>query len=307
MASSPPASPNAVSSLGEKVAVWFQRHSTAVLWVGLAGVFSANAVVNTAVIQLEHARLGRDTAPWQVATWEWSSAVIFILLLPGVAWMERRIPLAWGDVGRRLGAHTLASLLFSLAHVGGMVLLREIVYAVNGSDYSFGNWPRELLYEYLKDGRVYLVLLLAFHFAGVWSRRSRGEAHLLVPREDVPARDSAPMPASAPFLVRKLGREFLVPASEIEHAVAAGNYVNLHVRGKEYPLRTTISLLEQQLDPAIFMRVHRGVIVNVGCIERIESLEAGEARLHLKTSQIIPCSRRYRKALKERFRKSVAP
>lgn len=302
MTLSPPATTSNTPGFWAKGAAWFHRHTTAVLWLGLGVVFIANALVNTAVLQLEHLRQGRETAPWQIATWEWSSALLFILLLPGVAWMERRVPLAWDHVGRRLGIHAVASVLFSLAHVAGMVLLREFVYALHGRDYSFGDWPRELLYEYLKDGRVYLVLLLAFHFAGVWSRRSGGEAHLLAPREDVPASDPAPMPASAPFLVRKLGREFLVPAGEIEHAVAAGNYVNLHVRGKEYPLRTTISLLEQQLDPTVFMRVHRGVIVNVGCIERIESLDAGEARLHLRTGQVIPCGRRYRKALKERVR-----
>jgi hypothetical protein len=305
MSLSPPTTASPAPGFRTKVAAWFHRHATAVLWLGMGVVFIANALVNTAVIRLEHLRQGRETASWQVATWEWSSALVFILLLPGVAWMERRVPLAWDHVGRRLGIHAVASVLFSLAHVGGMILLREIVYVFHGNDYSFGDWQRELLYEYLKDGRVYLVLLLAFHFAGVWSRRSRGEAHLLAPREDVPATDPAPMRASAPFLVRKLGREFLVPAGEIEHAVAAGNYVNLHVRGKEYPLRTTISQLEHRLDPAVFMRVHRGVIVNVGCIERIESLDAGEARLHLRAGQVIPCSRRYRKSLKERLRTRV--
>jgi hypothetical protein len=285
---------------------WLRRHTHVLLWAGLAAVFAINALANTAVLQLEHARLGRDTAPWQIAAWEWSSAVMFMLLVPAVVAMERRFPLAWTGLGRGLAAHAAGSVLFSLAHVVGMVLLREAVYALNGSDYSFGDWPRELVYEYLKDGRVYLVLLLAAHLVGLWVRRSQGEAHWLAPREDVPAAEAA-APAPTSFLVRKLGREFLVPAAEIEHAVAAGNYANLHVRGKDYPLRVTIAALEEQLDPALFMRVHRGVIVNLGQVVRVEPLDSGEARVHVRNGAVLPCSRRYRKELRERFREPSPP
>src|SRR5690606_42037233 len=79
-------------------------------------------------------------------------------------------------------------------------------------------------------------------------RRLQGVAELLSPTDD----GSAPVePVDRPerFLVRKLGREFLVAARDIEHVQAAGNYANLHVHGREYPLRTTLSELEQRLDP----------------------------------------------------------
>ena len=294
----PPSIPE--SDTGTRLA-WLRRHTSALFWAGLAAVFAINALVNTAVLQLEHARLGRDTAPWQIATWEWSSALLFMLLVPAVVGLERRFPLVWTSLGRALAAHFAGSLLFSLAHVAGMVLLREAVYALNGRDYSFGDWPRELVYEYLKDGRVYLALLLAAHLVGLWVRRSQGEAHWLAPREDVSATEAA-APAATSFLVRKLGREFLVPAAEIEYAVAAGNYVNLHVRGKDYPLRITIAALEEQLDPALFMRVHRGVIVNIGHVARVEPLDSGEARVHVRDGAVLPCSRRYRKELRERVR-----
>ena len=42
-------------------------------------------------------------------------------------------------------------------------------------------------------------------------------------------------------LVRKLGKEFLVPVAEIEWLQAQANYVNLHVGGKAYPLRSTMA------------------------------------------------------------------
>jgi len=101
------------------------------------------------------------------------------------------------------------------------------------------------------------------------------------------------------FLVRKLGAEFLVPARDIEWLEAAENYVNLHVRGRVYPLRSTMTAIQERLDPQRFVRVHRSHIVNLDFLEQIEPLDTGDARLLLKDGSRIPCSRRYRPALRQ--------
>ncbi|WP_426806157.1 LytTR family DNA-binding domain-containing protein, partial [Stenotrophomonas sp. SrG] len=80
------------------------------------------------------------------------------------------------------------------------------------------------------------------------------------------------------FLVRKLGRDLLVATADIEYAQAAGNYMNLHVRGHEDPLRSTMAALEAQLDPARFVRIHRRYVLNQGFLVSIEPLDSGEAR-----------------------------
>ena len=100
------------------------------------------------------------------------------------------------------------------------------------------------------------------------------------------------------FLVRKLGKEFLVAAADIEWLQASGNYVNLHVRGRDYPLRTTMAALEQRLDPARFVRVHRSYMVNLDCVGEIEPLDTGDARIAMRDGTTIPCSRTYRDALR---------
>ena len=102
------------------------------------------------------------------------------------------------------------------------------------------------------------------------------------------------------FLVRKLGREFLVAAADIEWLQAAGNYVNLRVRGHDYPLRSTIAGIEAQLDPERFVRIHRSYIVNLGQVTSIEPLDSGDARVHLHDATVLPCSRRYRAGLRAR-------
>ena len=100
------------------------------------------------------------------------------------------------------------------------------------------------------------------------------------------------------FLVRKLGKEFLLAANDIEFLQASGNYINLRVRGRDYPLRATMAGLEPRLDPARFLRVHRSYMINLDCLAEIEPLETGDARLLMTDGTRLPCSRRYRAALK---------
>lgn len=102
-------------------------------------------------------------------------------------------------------------------------------------------------------------------------------------------------------LVRKLGREFLIAADDIEWLQASGNYVNLHVAGRAYPLRSTLSGIEARLDTERFARIHRSYLVNLGQIESIEPLDTGDARIHLRDGTVLPCSRSYREAIRSRF------
>lgn|SRR5574337_107908 len=130
-------------------------------------------------------------------------------------------------------------------------------------------------------------------------QRWQGEARLLAEPDGEPPTETIERPER--FLVRKLGRDFLLNASEIEWLQASGNYVNLHVRGRDYPLRTTMAAIEERLDPARFVRVHRSYFVNLDYLAQIEPLETGDARLTLRDGATIPCSRRHRTALRERF------
>ncbi|MDO5610655.1 MAG: LytTR family DNA-binding domain-containing protein [Pseudomonadota bacterium] len=74
-----------------------------------------------------------------------------------------------------------------------------------------------------------------------------------------------------------------------------------------YPLRSTIGGIQAQLDPAQFVRVHRSHIVNLRFIESIEPTESGDARIRLQDGREIPCSRRYRDALRQEINVSASP
>lgn len=258
-------------------------------------LYCLNATFNSITSVIDHPEL----AAWQPWSWEWSSALMFLALIPAVVALERRWPLQFETWRRSLVLHLLASVPFSLVHVLGMIALRKVAYGLAGEGYDFGPWWLNFGYEYLKDVRTYFSIVVSLGLYRLWVMRLQGEARMLAEPDDGPPVEPVDRPER--FLVRKLGREFLVNASEIEWLQASGNYVNFHVRGRDYPLRTTMAAIEERLDPARFVRVHRSYFVNLDYLAEIEPLETGDARLKLRDGAMIPCSRRHRSALRERF------
>lgn len=276
----------------------WRRPAEILFWVLLALL---NTVFNSMVSQIDHAR----TAAWEPWVWEWTSSLVILALIPAVLAVERRWPFRFDTWRRSLPWHLLATVPFSVVHVAGMVALRELAYAMAGRDYDFGRWEPGFGYEYLKDIRTYFAIIAVLCLSRLWLMRWQGEARLLATPDEGPPVEPVERPER--FLVRKLGKEFLVNAREIEWLQAAGNYVNLHVRGRDYPLRTTMAAIEDRLDPARFVRVHRSYVVNLDYLAEIEPLESGDARLKLRDGAQVPCSRRYRTLLRERFGEAPAP
>ncbi|MFC5743108.1 LytTR family DNA-binding domain-containing protein [Dyella tabacisoli] len=254
-----------------------------------------NALFNSINAHIEHPEL----PAWRPAVWECSSALMLLALVPMVVAIERRWPFRFDSWQRSLPWHIPASVVFSLLHVGGMIALRVLAYGVAGYHYHFGPWWPGLGYEYLKDVRTYAGFIVAMCLYRLVLMRLQGEARLLAEPDEGPPLEPVERPER--FLVRKLGKEFLIAAREIEWVQASGNYVNLHVRGRDYPLRATMAGIEGRLDPARFIRVHRSYFINLDYLLEIEPLETGDARLQLLDGTKVPCSRRYRAQLRERF------
>lgn len=256
----------------------------------------ANAVTNSLTAWMEVQRgSSMHHEWWEPVLWEFSSVALLGLLVAPLVAFERRFPFAFGSLRRTLPWHVLGAILFCLLHVVGMVALRYAGYALADRPYDFGNWPRQLLYEFLKDWKTYVIFLMIIRFYRLLLLRLQGEARLLSAPDIGAPVEAIERPER--FLVRKLGSEFLVAARDIEWLEAAENYVNLHVRGRVYPLRSTMSAVHERLDPQRFVRVHRSHIVNLDFVDKIEPLDTGDARLVLKDGSRVPCSRRYRGAL----------
>lgn len=267
--------------------------------------FLVAAIGNSLTVNMDVQRLHLSFQAWQPVVWETSSGLLSLALVPAVVWFTRRWPFGLDTWRRTLPAYLAASVVWSGLHVAGMVALRKLAYASIGDSYDFGPWWQQSAYEYLKDVRSFAGMVFTIEVYRLLLRRMQGEASLLSAPDEGPPVEAVERPER--FLVRKLGREFLVSAADIEWLQASGNYVNLRVRGHDYPLRSTIAGIGERLDPARFARIHRSYIVNLDQVASIEPLDTGDARIHLRDGGVLPCSRRQREALRDRLAPTRAP
>ena len=78
------------------------------------------------------------------------------------------------------------------------------------------------------------------------------------------------------FPVRVGSRIQLVLADDIEWIAAAGDYAEFHAGGRCHLVRETMNSLEEKLDPAQFLRIHRSRIVRARCIRELRSIDNRE-------------------------------
>lgn len=91
----------------------------------------------------------------------------------------------------------------------------------------------------------------------------------------------------------------LVEVDTIDRVLAQANYLEIHAEGRCYVLRRPLTWMEQRLDPARFLRVHRSHIVRIAAIDRIEPLPSGRYRLKLRNGDVLPSGRSHRERLRE--------
>jgi two-component system LytT family response regulator len=112
------------------------------------------------------------------------------------------------------------------------------------------------------------------------------------------------MAASGGRLAFKSGSERLfVNPADILCVEVTDDVVNLRCVGGTHAVRMTLTAIEQLLDPAIFVRVHRSFIVNRCRIKKIRTTLYGDHEIVMETDQKIRMSRTYR----DRLKRLVAP
>lgn len=258
------------------------------LFIGLL-----QATLNSATTIADYQRLEIETASWKPITWELSSQLVGISLIWLIVWFDKWLAQTTNKIHIRLLGHLAFSVLFSVSHVIGMVLVRKAVYLIAGTHYNFGDWPKELIYEYTKDGYTYVWIIAVIYSYRFIVSRVRGEAKAIAIGEDqqVPEKPER-------LLVKKIGKEFIIRIEDIEWVEAAGNYMNLHIDSHVYPLRETMANLESKLDANKFARIHRSTIVNLDHIKEIQLLDSGDYEVILNNQKVLKLSRRYREKLK---------
>jgi len=99
------------------------------------------------------------------------------------------------------------------------------------------------------------------------------------------------------LLVRRGSRIQIVHVEDTDWIGAAGDYAELHVRGRSHLLRVTMNSLERQLDPERFLRVHRSRIVRTACIVELTAIDNREYLIKLTDGSCHRSSRTYAEKL----------
>jgi two-component system LytT family response regulator len=105
--------------------------------------------------------------------------------------------------------------------------------------------------------------------------------------------DRVPHGYASRFTVQTGTRIQIVNVEDIEWIGAAGDYVELHVNRRTLLMRETMASLEQRLDPANFLRIHRSRIVQTKGIMELRSIENREFTLQLSDGSKHRSSRTY--------------
>lgn len=263
----------------------------------VTGLMLLATTINATSILMEAHRAGYSIPLSQPFITEYTSLVSSLLLIPAVIWLAERYRPSFDQMGRFLAIHLGISIVFSLFHVAIFVALRKLLFGLQGIDYNFSdNLWLDFIYEYRKDAWGYILIVMGIYSYGFILSRLRGEAVAVNQGENAPA-ESAP----DRFLVRKLGKEFVVRVDEVEWLEASGNYVNLHSGERIYPLRTTMAKLIETLDERGFVRIHRSTGVNLDYVDSLTPQDSGDCTVTLKSGHTINLSRRYRDTFRERF------
>ncbi|MUH71811.1 LytR/AlgR family response regulator transcription factor [Psychrosphaera haliotis] len=102
--------------------------------------------------------------------------------------------------------------------------------------------------------------------------------------------------------VKDVGETTRIAVHDVLWVDAAGDYMCVHCNdGETHILRKTMKQLEQELNPRLFVRVHRSVLVNNNAVKKVLTLSNGEYVIQLNNEHEIRVSRSYRDKVRSLF------
>jgi two-component system LytT family response regulator len=179
---------------------------------------------------------------------------------------------------RELGAESMPPVIFVTAH--DQYAIRA--FEVNAIDYLLKPVSRERFQQALSRVRERVAA------QGLDNQHLRELLQQLQARPKYLAR----------VALRAAGRISFVNVEDLLYAQAAENYVQLHLKGSRHLLHVPIATLESSLDPQMFLRIHRSLIVNVKQVQELETGPHGEYILVLKGGTRLQSSRSYHDKVK---------
>lgn len=99
------------------------------------------------------------------------------------------------------------------------------------------------------------------------------------------------------IVIKEKGREYRVPVKDILFIRAEGNYLILQTKPRHYLLRMTMNMVETDLDPAVFVRVHRSYMVNMAHVRNSRYSGNNEFLFTMSNGQHVLSGRSYKEQI----------
>ena len=103
--------------------------------------------------------------------------------------------------------------------------------------------------------------------------------------------------ADTPFVVRASDRVTILRAGDVHWIESAGNYVAVHASSGRLVARETMVHIAARLPSQLFVRIHRGAIVNVQQLVEIRRWRRGRLVVQLRCGIRLRVGRTYQKGL----------
>jgi two-component system, LytTR family, response regulator len=200
---------------------------------------------------------------------------------PDLVFLDVQMPEMDGfAVVREIGAEQMPAVVFVTAHDRYAIQAFEI----NALDYLLKPVTEERFLKALMRAKSWI----RSNVAADSNRQIIGLLETIASPRSYPKR----------WAVRSAGKTVFVDVEDVEWMEAAENYVELHVGGVNYLLHVTMNSLEKSLDPGIFLRIHRSIIVNLRRIKHVQSAAHGEYLITLRDGARLQSGRTYSERLR---------
>lgn len=217
-------------------------------------------------------------------------------LHPDVVFLDVQMPGKTGmEVVREVGAEHMPATVFVTAY-DQFALQAFDVAAV---DYLLKPYDDERFEQAFRRARKLAELSEVERLAGrLRTLLGGGTVPASAESSDEPARAVAatsPSTAATPYTeriaVEMRGQVRVVPVEEIEYVTASGPYAELHTAERGFVIRERMQALEERLDPARFLRIHRSIIVRLDVIDTLLRGGGGDYAVRLKNGVKLKVSR----------------
>ncbi|MEA2235827.1 MAG: two-component system, LytTR family, response regulator [Thermoanaerobaculia bacterium] len=215
-------------------------------------------------------------------------------LKPDLLFLDVQMPGLTGlQVAETIGAESMPATIFVTAF--DQFALKA--FEVAATDYLVKPFDDERFAHALKRARKTIEL------EEVQKMTKRLLSLLHVPEGSSPARpDTSPKPKYLERItVEMRGQLRVVPVSKVDYVSASGPYAELHVGDRTFAVRERMQTLEEQLDPAVFFRIHRSAIVRLDRIDTLLRASGGDYAVRLKDGTELSLSRNRREELERRL------